>query len=115
MLVPENVGVYAADLSQCAVYLARLDFSHSSSFCSPPYTNCRRKVLLNVTGEPFITLAVDGWTKKSVATLRNPHGSETSITSGYSTQYMDVEFLGDRNIFIHVDLNVRVHDLLLRI
>lgn len=42
--------------------------------------------------------------KKSVATLRNPHGSETSITSGYSTQYMDVEFLGDRNIFIHVDL-----------
>ena len=53
-----------------------------------------------------MTLDVDGWTRKSIATLRNEHGSETTITSGYSTKNIDVEFIGDKNIFVHVNLKV---------
>ena len=61
---------------------------------------------MNVTGEPFLILDVDDWTKLPTASLKTAHGSVTSITKGYSTQNMEVEFLGDHNIFIHVDLKV---------
>ena len=63
---------------------------------------------MNVTGEPFLILDVDDWTKLPTASLKTEHGSVTSITKGYSTQNMEVEFLGDNNIFIHVNLKVTV-------
>ena len=98
-----GIDVIASYSLQLIAFIFNLS---SSSHCTPPYTNCRRKVLLNVTGEPHMTLDVDGWTKKSIATLRNEHGSETTITSGYSTKNIDVEFIGDKNIFVHVNLKV---------
>lgn len=76
-------------------------------YCSSLFSHCRRELLVNVTGEPYLILDVDDWTKKPTASIQTPHGSVTSITRGYSTQKIDVEFLGDRNIFIHVDLQVR--------
>lgn len=61
---------------------------------------------MNVTGEPFLILDVDDDSKKPTASIETEHGSTTSVTRDYSTEKMDVEFLGDRNIFIHVDLQV---------
>ena len=61
---------------------------------------------MNVTGEPFLILDVDDHSKKPTAFIETEHGSTTSVTRDYSTEKMEVEFLGDRNIFIHVDLQV---------
>ena len=61
---------------------------------------------MNVTGQPFLILDVDDYTKKPTASIETQHGSVTSVNRDYSTDNMDVEFLGDRNIFIHVDLKV---------
>ena len=72
----------------------------------PLYSHCRRELLVNVTGEPFLILDVDDDSKKPTAFIETEHGSTTSVTRDYSTEKMEVEFLGDRNIFIHVDLQV---------
>ena len=76
-------------------------------YCSSLYSHCRRELLVNVTGQPFLILDVDDDSKKPTASIETEHGSITSVTRDYSTEKMDVEFLGDRNIFIHVDLQVR--------
>ena len=61
---------------------------------------------MNVTGEPYLILDVDDYTKKPTASIKTQHGSVTTVKRDYSTEKMDVEFLGDRNIFIHVNLQV---------
>lgn len=82
-------------------------------YCSSLYSHCRRELLVNVTGQPYLILDIDDWTKKPTASIQTQHGSVTTITKSYSTQKMDVEFLGDQNIFIHVDLQVRFRLFLL--
>ena len=90
-----------------------LPFFFQIRYCSSLYSHCRRELLLNVTGQPYLILDIDDWTKKPTASIQTQHGSVTTITKSYSTQKMDVEFLGDQNIFIHVDLQVRFRLFLL--
>ena len=90
-----------------------LPFFFHIRYCSSLYSHCRRELLVNVTGQPYLILDIDDWTKKPTASIQTQHGSVTTITKSYSTQKMDVEFLGDQNIFIHVDLQVRFRLFLL--
>lgn len=108
---------YTMHLKQCAYVLSEhchlpngtdrgFSITIRNRYCSSLYSHCRRELLVNVTGEPFLILDVDDDSKKPTASIETEHGSTTSVTRDYSTEKMDVEFLGDRNIFIHVDLQV---------
>ena len=75
-------------------------------YCSRSFASCRREVLIRVSGEPSIILDIDDMTKKPAASIESwgVLGSTTSITTDYSTEKINVEFLGDRNIFVHVHM-----------
>ena len=79
--------------------------------CTANYANCKRELLVNVTGQPFLILDVDDATRKPTASIETQSGSVTSVKTDYSAEKMDVEFLGDRNIFVRVDLGVRIDEL----
>ena len=61
---------------------------------------------MNVTGLPYLILDWDGLTNRPRANIATQQGSQTVINRDYSTQNMDVEFLGDHNILVYVDLQV---------
>ena len=75
------------------------------------YANCKREVLVNVTGQPFLILDVEDGTSKPTASIETQSGSVTSVKTDYSAEKMDVEFLGDRNIFVRVNLGVGIDEL----
>lgn len=79
--------------------------------CTAMYANCKREVLVNVTGQPFLILDVEDGTSKPTASIETQSGSVTSVKTDYSAEKMDVEFLGDRNIFVRVNLGVGIDEL----
>lgn len=87
-------------------YQQRWPFSPQFRYCEAPYLDCRRELTVNVTGQPYLILDWDGLTNKPRANIATQQGSQTVINRDYSTQNMDVEFLGDHNILLYVDLQV---------
>lgn len=73
-------------------------------YCLFLYLYCRRELFVNVIGELFLIFDVDDDFKKLIVFIEIEYGSIISVIRDYFIEKMEVEFLGDWNIFIYVDL-----------